>query len=222
MRCVKLVVLAVILALTGVHSVTADEEATADQSEAQEILAELTEALDLNEEQQQQVAGHLQTFVQTMHEVTEGAEDEEKDPQATLGAIKKARSEFNKGMEGALSKEQFEQFEAMVDAIIQETFEDIAEIKLMDLELPLELTQEQMVALVPVLGTSIRNVVGVIFEYGDKKLNTRTKIKMGKKLKGIQSETEKSMKTILSDEQMEKYKAYKEAKKAANEEAKKE
>ena len=56
-------------------------------------------------------------------------------------------------------------------------------------------------------------MVKVVFEYGDKKMNKRTKIKMGKQLKKIQSKTDSGIKEVLTPEQYEKYQEYKEAKK---------
>ena len=42
-------------------------------------------------------------------------------------------------------------------------FNDIAEIRIMDLQEPLELTDEQYDALIPVMGSGIRQVVGILF-----------------------------------------------------------
>jgi hypothetical protein len=94
-----------------------------------------------------------------------------------------------------------------------EMFGDIAEIKLMDLQPVLDLSDEQITQLNPVLGEGMLGIVKVVFEYGDKKMNKRTKIKMGKKLKKIQSKTDSGVKEILTPEQYEKYQEYKEAKK---------
>lgn len=175
-----------------------------------EILAEMTELLGLTEEQVPQVGGLLQTFARDMEAAAAMTEVEEPDNQAIMGAIKKARSDFKSGMKDVLDKEQFETLETTFDAIIQEMFEDIAEIQLMDLEPVLGLTEEQITALKPVMGTGMRDLIGVIFEYGDKRLTAPRKVKMGKKLKGIQSDMEKGIAAILTEEQMATYKALKE------------
>ncbi|MGB5892638.1 MAG: hypothetical protein WBG58_00560, partial [Ignavibacteriaceae bacterium] len=65
----------------------------------------------------------------------------------------------------------------------------------------------------PVLGEGMLGLVKTVFEYGDKKMNKRTQIKMGKKLKKVQSTTDSGVKEILTPEQYEKYQEYKEAKK---------
>jgi len=183
------------------------------EEDASEMLAELSEALELTEEQTPQVAAAFEGFVKAMEVATDVPEDAEPDTKKMIGDIKSARSDFRKAMEKTLTKEQFTTFEAMVDQVFQETFEDIAEIRIIDLEVPLELSEEQSAALIPVMGTAVRDLVATLFEYGDKNLNTRVKIKMGKKLKRIQGDMKKGMAEILSEEQMAKYEAMQEEKK---------
>jgi hypothetical protein len=88
-------------------------------------------------------------------------------------------------------------------------FEDIAEIRLIDLEPVLDLTPEQIEALKPVMGTGLRQIIAVVFEYGDKRLTMPRKVKMGKKVKRIQADMDAGMAEILSEEQMAKYAALK-------------
>ena len=178
--------------------------------EDNEILIELTEVLALTDEQIPQVQGLLEKFAADMDVATAMTEVEEPDNQAIIGAIKKARADLNSGMKSVLSEEQFQTLETTVDQIFQEIFEDIAEIRLIDLEPVLDLTPEQTEALKPVLGTGMRDIIGVIFEYGDKRLNKRTQIKMGKAIKRIQGDMEKGIAAILNEEQMALYTAMKE------------
>ena len=178
--------------------------------EDNEILMELTEVLALTDEQSPQVQGLLEKFAADMDVATAMTEVEEPDNQAIIGAIKKARADLNSGMKGVLSEEQFQTLETTIDAIFQEIFEDIAEIRLIDLEPVLDLTPEQVEALKPVLGTGMRGMIAVIFEYGDKRLNKRTQIKMGKAMKRVQGDMEQGIAAILNEEQMATYTAMKE------------
>jgi hypothetical protein len=184
------------------------------EDDSSEILAEMTETLGLTEEQVPQVGAILQKFATDMEAASAMTEVEEPDNQAIMGAVKKAKSDFKSGMKDVLDKEQFETLETTLDAIIQEMFEDIAEIRIMDLEEPLGLSEEQATALKPVMGTGMRDLIGVIFEYGDKRLSAPRKVKMGKKLKRIQSDMEKGVAGILTEEQMAKYQALKEESKS--------
>ena len=61
----------------------------------------------------------------------------------------------------------------------------------------------------------MRGVLGVLFEYGDKTMNTRTKLKIAKKLKKIKGDTEKQVSEILSPEQLASWQAMKEEAKAS-------
>jgi hypothetical protein len=101
-------------------------------------------------------------------------------------------------------------------AFAEESAPDVSDI-LDELTTELELTDEQVPqveALEPVMGTAMRDILGTVFEYGDKKMNTRTKIKLAKKLKKISAEMNAGMKEILTPEQWQKYEAMKEAQKS--------
>jgi len=80
----------------------------------------------------------------------------------------------------------------------------------------LDLSDDQAAALKPVMGSAMRSMVGVIFEYGDKKMNVRTKLRMANALKKIQADMKAGMQGILTPEQMAAYDAYKEAQKEAS------
>ncbi len=183
-------------------------------AQGDDVLADLTEALELTDEQVPQVGALLEKFAADMDAAAALAEVEEPDNQAIIGAVKKARDDFKSGMKGVLDKEQFETLETTIDAVFQEMFEDIAEIRLIDLEPVLDLTPEQIEALKPVMGTGLRQIIAVVFEYGDKRLSMPRKVKMGKKVKRIQADMDAGMAEILSDEQLAKYEAYKEASKS--------
>jgi hypothetical protein len=184
------------------------------EGDADEILATLTEALELTDEQVPQVAGELQKFATDMAAASALAEVEEPDNQAIMGAVKKARNDFRTGMKGVLEQEQFETLETTIDAVFQEMFEDIAEIKLIDLEPVLDLTPEQTEALKPVMGSGMREIIAVVFEYGDKRLTMPRKVKMGKAVKRIQADMDAGVAEILSEEQFAKYTAMKEESKS--------
>jgi len=179
-------------------------------AQGDDVLADLTEALELTDEQIPQVEALLEKFAADMDAAAALAEVEEPDNQAIIGAVKKARDDFKSGMKGVLDKEQFETLETTIDAVFQEMFEDIAEIRLIDLEPVLDLMPEQIEALKPVMGTGLRQIIAVVFEYGDKRLSMPRKVKMGKKVKRIQADMNAGMAEILSEEQLAKYTALKE------------
>jgi len=180
------------------------------QGEDDEVLSIMTETLELTDEQVPKVEALLHQFAVDMEAAMALAEVDEPDNQAILGAVKKARSAFKSGMKDVLDKEQFETLETTLDAVFQEMFEDIAEIRLIDLEPVLDLTPEQVEELKPVMGSGMRQIVALVFEYGDKRLTMPRKVKLGKSVKRIQADMDAGMSKILSEEQMAKYNAMKE------------
>ncbi len=203
-------VLACLLALS-VHGL-APSSANAQEIDAAMILEELTVELDLTDEQAQQVGGLLQQFAIDLAEATEQAEGEEPDGQKMLSDVKAVRAKFREGMQGVLTPEQFEAFEVLVESVFQEIFAEIAELKITDLRPVLDLSDDQAAALKPVMGSAM---VRVLVEYGDKRMNTRTKLRMANALKKIQADMKAGMGEILTPEQMAAYDAYKEAQKEA-------
>jgi len=218
-RIVTAAVAVTAIALCAAAPAPAEEDPVAD------IVAELTEMLDLSAEQQTEVASHLQEFAIALDTATTKADDEvaeseesTADPSA-LTAVKKARSDFAGKMKKTLSKDQWKTYEAAIDAIMQEMFEDLAGILIVDLVPLLELSDEQAVGLEPVIGSAMRGLIGVAVEYGDAKMNKRTQIKVGKALKGIKGDLDRGLAEVLTPEQIERYQVYKEAQKAADEAA---
>ena len=180
----------------------------------EEIMAEITEALALSDEQVPEVEKHLTTYLVDLDESQAKYEDvEEPDPQEMLSDLKKVRETYYKSMQKTLSKEQWEQYEALRESILHEIFSEIAALRIIDLKEPLSLTDEQMAAMKPVMGKSLRGVIGTIFEYGDKRMGVRTKLKIATALKSIKAEQDTEMKTILSEEQLAAWEKLKEEQK---------
>jgi len=188
--------------------------AYADENPFEDILAALTEQLELSEDQQAEVGNHLLVFGQSLEAATQEAEAEEPDAQKMMGDVKKARNEFNSSMKKTLDEEQFATLESHVDATIQGMFDDLAAIKIMDLQPVLELTDDQAVELEPIIGTGLRDMLSLIFENSDKRLTPPRKISLGRSMKKIQSDMEKGIASVLTEEQMQKYQAMKEAEKS--------
>ena len=156
--------------LVALALVTTDARAQGD-IDVEMVMEELTETLELSDEQAQAVAGHLQAFGLAMAAASEAAEAEDADGDEMISGLKVARSDYQESMQGTLSKEQYETYEAFMDEVMQDIFESIAELKITDLEQPLELTSDQAAALKPVMGTGIRELIAVIFEYSDKRIS---------------------------------------------------
>ena len=208
--------------------------APAEDDALEDIMEELTEALSLTAEQQPQVASHIREFAVALDGATggsasdeaasdeaaeEGGSEDQSSGPAALTLVKEARKDFQDKMKKTLSGDQWKTFEATIDAMLQEMFEDLAGIVIVDLVPILELTEEQAEGLEPVIGTAMRGLIGVAVEYGDAKMNKRTKIKAGKALKKIKGNLDQGLAEVLTPEQITAYQLYKEAQTAAAEAA---
>ena len=179
------------------------------------FIEEIQAELELTDEQADSL-GKLMAVNAMQYQAAVEAMDaeEEPDPQASLKEFKKAREAYQKGAQEILSEEQWTAYQAYLDQEMTEMMSDIAEIRLLDMKAPLELTDDQITALKPVMATGMKGVLQTLYKYGDKKMNMRTKIKVGKQLKSIKSQMETGMAAILSEEQMTALAAYQESKKA--------
>jgi hypothetical protein len=101
----------------------------------------------------------------------------------------------------------------MREEILHEIFSEIAALRIIDLKEPLNLTDEQAEAMKPVMGKSLRDFVGTIFKYGDKRMTIRNKLKIANALKSTKAEAESELKKILSEEQWAALQAMKEEQK---------
>ena len=195
----------------GAGPILAAEGPMGDPSE---IAAEMQAELGLNDDQTAQVKTALDKFtasIETAHTQQEVAE--EPDGQAMMAAVKQARNTLNQDMEGILTPEQFQQYQQMVDEVMDEIFTTVAEIKLLDMQQPLKLTDEQMAQLAPVMGGSIRSIISLVLENSDKRMGVRQKLQMAKSMKKIKNETDAQMNAILSPEQQQALQSYREQKK---------
>jgi hypothetical protein len=81
----------------------------------------------------------------------------------------------------------------------------------MELQPALDLSDEQMTELEPIIGTGLRGMLSLIFENADKTLRAPKKISLGRSLKKIQSDMQKGIAGVLTEEQMATYQAMKES-----------
>jgi hypothetical protein len=187
--------------------------------ELDEIVEELKDPLDLSDTQVEQFNNLLGQYATQLNQAMEKNEDAdaEKDPQAMISQFKAVRDSYRDDLQKILSKEQYEKYREIVFGIILEMFTDIAEIRLMDLQKPLELTDGQIQKLAPVMGKSMMEIMEVVVEYGDKRMSMPRKVKVGKKLKAIQAEANDQIERILTPQQLATWQAMKEESKAEKE-----
>ena len=204
-------VVVLVVCLIGASALV--ERALAEEDES-ETLGMLQSKLELSDEQTEQMGAVMEKYAAEMEATLAKHENEEEpDPAAMIGDIKKVRNAYREELKKILSKEQYEGYLAIVDAVLTEMMTDVAEIRLMDIQPKCTLTDEQVEQLAPIMGSGMLDIVRLLFENADQKLTMPKKVKLGKALKSIQSDMDKQINTVLTEEQQKAYAAYKEAQK---------
>jgi Spy/CpxP family protein refolding chaperone len=199
------VVLTLLVALSAVPA-SGREQMMGDPAD---IAAEMQAELGLSDEQTAQTKAALERFAASIEAAHSAQEDaEEPDGQAMAVAIKSAKSEFREELKGILSPEQFQQFEVMVDEIMDEIFNTVAEIKLLDMQQPLQLSDDQMAQLVPIVGGSIRSVISLVMDAAGKRMGIRQKLQLARSMKKIKVDTDAKMSAVLTPQQQQQLQAY--------------
>jgi Spy/CpxP family protein refolding chaperone len=203
--------ISVALAVGGVVVPAHAQRAAID---AEETVGFLQEELGLTDDQAQQVGGAVGEFVQSVQAAQEKKEaDDESDGMAMMADIKAARGVYQKEMEGILTPEQWEQYQALVDETMNEIYQEIAHLKIQDLEQPLQLSDAQVEQLKPIIGTGMRQMIGTVFEFSDKRMSVPNKLKLANALKKAKKQMDAGMEQVLTPEQWAQVEAMREEKK---------
>ncbi len=213
-RAVQWLLLTALL-LTLALVTSAPAQAQPAMGDPSELAEELQAALELDDDQTEATRQALLGFAKNLeglHAQQEAAE--EPDGQAMLAGIGQARDAFFKDMAGILSKEQNAQFQGMVDEVMNEIFSTVAEIKLIDLQQPLALSDEQLTQMAPVMGTSIRSIFQLVMDAAGKRMGVPQKLKMARSMKKIKADTDAQLATILTPQQQQQMQAMREQQKA--------
>ncbi len=188
---------------------------TAASQDIEAFMEEIQTELDLTDDQTAQLGKLMgENAIQYQAAVEKLEAEEDPDPQETLKEFKKAREAYQKGAQEILTEDQWIAYQNYLDQELTEMMNDIAEIRLLDMKPELDLTDDQITALKPVLSSGMKSVLQTLYEYGDKRMGVRMMIKVGKQLKQIQSEMDTGIRAVLSDEKQTAFEAYREAKKA--------
>ncbi|MGI9531093.1 hypothetical protein [Lutimonas sp.] len=184
--------------------------------EMQEVISNMTEMLDLSEKQAVQVQTLLVQYRANMDGVLLKHEgEEEPDVGAMIGEIRDLRDNYRKDLQTILSKDQYDAYLAQMDTILSDMFNDLAEIRLMDIQDDAALTDAQMESLVPIVGNGLKKTVQLLFENAGGRLSVPKKIKISKSLKKIEKEQRAGMENVLTPDQLQLYDAIKEEQKQA-------
>jgi len=195
----------IVLILTTGHTVAQEMEGA---------IVNVAETLNLTDKQAAQVQNLLVQYRANMDGILLKYEgEEEPDVPAMIGEVRDLRDEYRKDLKEILNETQYDAYMATIDSILTDMFNDLAEIRLIDIQKEVGLTDQQLVSLIPIVGKGLKKTVQLLFENAGERLSLPKKVKIKNSLKKIEKERRAGMETILSPDQMEMYDAYKEAQK---------
>ena len=175
-----------------------------------DVVDTLTLHLDLTGDQPTQLEGLLVTFATDWNAVQEKYEDAE-DKDGMIDELKAVQAMYQDGLAAVLSEQQLEAYDQLIDQVMHEIFSEVAELKLRDLQPALELSEDQLMQLKPVMGTALVDVVKLMWDNAGKRMGIRRKLQLANAVKKIQSTAKTQTNEILTPEQIATWEAMKEA-----------
>lgn len=203
----SLILLFLIIGATSFH-------AKSQEQNMGQLMAGLTQKLDLNETQVPQVEALLLQYRGKLDGILlkyEGEEEPEVDKM--IGEIRDTRDGYRKDLQGILSPDQYSTYIAGVTGIMTDMFNDLAFARLLEIQPAVDLTDKQVTSLVPILGKSIMSTVQLLFENAGKRLSLPKKVGIKNSMKKIEKEKRTAMEQIMTGAQMASYDQYKEEQK---------
>ena len=177
-----------------------------------DVVTELKTKLNLNDQQVKELTTALTDLsnrLNTLVNKQEGAE-EDNDPHEFINGVKEAQADYQKKLKTILTDSQMQSYDALREKVIMEALDNLAAIKLMDIQDQIGFSDEQLNKLTPVLGEDMRGFIKIAWKYaGESRIRVLEKIKIARELKEIQHKSEGKVKQILTPDQYKKWEAYK-------------
>jgi hypothetical protein len=202
------IVLFLLTMLFSPVSFTADRM---DDFAPDEIVAELKPKLELNDQQVKDLTAAMGELGKTLHGLIEKQDEagEEDDPNEFIKGVKQAQSDYQKKLKGILNDKQQQTYNELREKAIMDMMEDLAEIKLLDIQPHVGFSDDQLQKLKPVMAESMRGVIKIAWEHAGKRLRLGQKIRVARDLKRIQSKAQKQVQQILTGDQYSKWEDFK-------------
>jgi len=174
----------------------------AADADTDDIMAMLTKELKLSDDQSKKLDTEIQKFAKTVDQLKADQEKEGAEPEDLVKGAKKAQEEYIDQVKKILTPDQYKQYEAIKEKALKGMFEDLAAIKLMDIQSKIDISDDQLDKLAPIMGDSLYQVVTLAWEHAGHRLRVGQKIRLARELKHIQKQARDDSSKILSKEQM--------------------
>lgn len=199
----------------SVNLMAADSASTAN-ADPDDIMAMLTKELKLSDDQSKKLGAEIQKFAKTVDQLKTDQEKEGAEPDDLVKGARKAQEEYLDQVKKILTPDQYKQYEALKEKALKGMFEDLAAIKLMDIQSRIDITDDQLDKLAPIMGDSLYQVVTLAWQHAGQRLRIGQKIKLARELKHIQKEAREASSKILSKDQMDAWDKLKEEQQKKN------
>ena len=176
-----------------------------------DVVTEMKGKLNLNDQQVKDVTAALTDLSNTLNTLVnkqEGA-PEDNDPHDFINGVKDAQAEYQKNLKSILNDSQMQSYDALKEQVIMDALDNLAAIKLMDIQDQIGFSDDQLNKLTPVLGQSMRGLIQIAWKYAGERLRLGEKIRIARELKEIQHKSEREVKEILTPDQYKKWETYK-------------
>ena len=174
------------------------------------LVEEISIEIQLDENQKQSLEKGMIDYTKSLQQIFDKYESGEPDPQAMLTEIKHSKEAYNKQLKKDIGKDKFKEYSAFVDQVKLEILSESAGLRLLDVQDELEMTDEQLEKMKPVLAKGMKGILETLMEYVDKRMSVRNKLKIANSLKAIKKEIDRESSKILSPEQIAKWNEMKE------------
>jgi len=177
-----------------------------------DIVAVLKTNLKLNDQQVKEVTAALTDLSHTLNTLVNNQDGatEDDDPHEFIIGVKEAQANYQAKLKTILTDSQMQGYDALREKVIMEALDNLAAIKLMDIQDQIGFSDDQLKKLTPVLGESMRGLIKIAWKYaGERRIRLGEKIRIARELKEIQHQSEQQVKQILTPDQYTKWEAYK-------------
>ena len=173
-----------------------------------DVVTKLKAKLNLNDQQVKEVSSALTKFATTLETLTDNQKSahEDDDPHDFIKAVKEAQENYQEQLKKILTSAQMQSYEALKQKVIMDALDNLAAIKLMDLQDKVGFSDDQLKKLTPVLGESMGGLIKIAWKYaGERRIRLGQKIRIARELKEIQHKSEGEVKQILTPDQYKKW-----------------
>jgi hypothetical protein len=203
--------LSLIKKTTLIISIAVLSATTSNAQDLDSIVEEVSTSIQLDEAQTKIMHTEMEKYTISLQIIFDKYEDlPEPDPQAMLIDIKHSRTEYEKALKEGIGKDKFQLYTGYVEKVKMEILTEAAGLRLLDLQKPLYMTDEQVLQMKPIMGKTMSEILALLMKYVDKPMNLRTKLKVGSAMKGIKKRFYAETEQVLTAEQIEKWKKLRE------------